>query len=117
MNVDVNCKFSDLAFFSCLCNNCCHARSAVFVNVVRPTAIVITVVLFCSLGGSSSAIRVFIIGCAGTSRIVVAGIVIAKIVVAGRSIAVRLTGVRNCIMRVKNLITHILNLKENRNKI
>jgi len=68
----------------------------VFVNVVRPTAIVITVVLFRSLGGSSSTSRVVviigcggasrvvvIIGCAGTSRGVIAGIVVITGNVAG----------------------------------
>jgi len=45
----------------------------VFVNVVRPTAMVLTVVPFRSLGGSSSTSRVFVIGCAGTSRVFVIG--------------------------------------------
>jgi len=53
----------------------------VFVNVIRPTAMVLAVIPFRSLGGSSSTSRGFIIGCAGTSRVVVIGIVITELVV------------------------------------
>jgi len=62
-------------------------------DVIRPTAMVLTVVPFRSLGGSSSTSRVIgivvcagtsrggFISCAGTSRDVIARIVIARIVV------------------------------------